>query len=149
MIVTLVVLALSGVQISQSADRLAVVFLVDVSDSMGSTAQEEAYDFIRQSLPEMRPDDLAGIVAFGANAQVARSMSAARELGPVRSTPATGNTNLAAAIRLGLALFPEGAARRMVVLSDGQPTIGDTEGAAQLASAADVEISFVQYTRPP
>lgn len=147
-IVLLLVFALAGTQIVQSADRLAVVFLVDVSDSMGTEAQEAAFTYIEASLEEMRPDDLAGIVTFGASAQVARSMSNARELSPIRATPQTGNTDLAAAIRLGLAMFPGDAARRIVVLSDGQPTVGDTDGAAQLAAAAGVEISYVPYTRP-
>src|SRR5690606_24161958 len=51
--------------------------------------------------------------------------------------------------RLGLALFPPDTARRLVVLSDGQPTVGDTEAAARLAAAAGVEISFVPVAREP
>ena len=41
LILLCVVLALAGVQVSQSADRLAVVFLVDVSDSLGQELREE------------------------------------------------------------------------------------------------------------
>jgi uncharacterized membrane protein len=149
MIVTLVVLALAGTQIVRSAERLAVVFLVDVSDSMGTQTQEAALEYIRETLPHMRADDLAGVVVFGADAQVARSMSSARELGPIRTMPDSSNTNIAAAIRLGLALFPEGTARRMVILSDGLPTLGDSESAAQLAAAAGVEISYVPFVPPP
>ncbi|MFW5691393.1 MAG: VWA domain-containing protein [Chloroflexota bacterium] len=148
-IVLLLVLALAGAQVVQSADRLAVVYLVDASDSMGPLAQAAALDFIDSGLDAMGDDDLAGIVVFGEDAQVARTMSSTRELGPVRTTPDTGNTNLAAAVRLALALFPEGAARRIVVLSDGQPTIGNWESAAQLAAAAGVEISYVPYAPPP
>lgn len=149
LIVLLLILALAGTQIVESADRLAVVFLVDMSDSMGAEAQAAALEYIRESLDHMRPDDEAGVVAFGTDAQVARSMSPARELGPIRASPNAGNTHIAAAIRLGLAMFPEDAARRMVILTDGQATIGDTEGAAQLAAAAGVEISYVPFTRAP
>ncbi len=145
-ILTLLVLALAGAQITQSADRLAVVFLVDVSDSMGAEAQDAAFDYIREALPDMPPDDVAGIVLFGSDAQVERSLSAVRELGEVRAAPATGNTDLAEAIRLGLALFPGDVARRMVLLSDGLPTVGDTEAAARLAAAANVQISYVPFS---
>ncbi|MEQ8674046.1 MAG: VWA domain-containing protein [Aggregatilineales bacterium] len=144
-IITLLVLALAGVQIVQSANRLAVVFLVDVSDSMGAVSQEEALNFVRDSLDGMAVDDVAGVILFGADAQVARSISNTRELGQIRVEPATSNTNLAEAVRLGLALFPGDAARRMVLLSDGQPTIGDTQAAAQLALAAGVEVSYVPF----
>src|SRR5688572_19168469 len=58
-IVCLLVLALAGVQIVQSANRLAVVFLVDVSDSMGAVSQEEALDFVRESIEGMAVDDVA------------------------------------------------------------------------------------------
>ena len=148
-IVLLLVFALAGVQMVQSADRLAVVFVVDVSDSMGTDAQESAFNFIEEALPDMSPDDLAGVIVFGGDAQVARSLSNTRDLGPIRAVPETGNTDLAEAVRLGLALFPSDAARRMVVLSDGQITVGDTLSAAQLAIAAGVEISYVQFSSNP
>lgn len=142
-IVTLVVLALAGVQIVQSADRLSVIFLVDVSDSVGQVAQENAVEFVRDAITEMAVDDVAGVVVFGGDAQVARSLSSATELGQIRVTPATSNTDMAEAIRLALALLPDDAARRLVLLSDGVPTVGDTQGAVQLATAAGVEISYV------
>jgi uncharacterized membrane protein len=148
-IILLVILALADLQIVRSSDRLAVVFLVDVSDSMDSASQDAAEGYIRDALGHMQVNDLAGVIAFGADAQVARSMSSINELGPVRVSPQSGNTNLAAAVRLGLALFPGDAARRLVVLSDGQPTIGDTMASAQLAAAAGVEISYVSYTHAP
>lgn len=148
-ILLLLVLALAGLQLVQAADRLAVVFLVDVSDSISQSVLARELEFVRESMETMSPDDLAGVVLFGANATVERQLSVVRELGPVRSTPATSNTDLAEAIRLGLALFPPDAARRMVVLSDGQPTVGDTEAAAQLAAAAGVEISYVPFQREP
>ena len=61
-----IVLALSGAQLSQSADRLAVVFLIDVSDSLGPELQEAQLAWVEQAMAAMGPDDLAGIVAFGA-----------------------------------------------------------------------------------
>src|SRR5690606_4223710 len=88
-----------------------------------------------------------GVVVFGANAVVERQPGSVRELGALRSTPVTSNTDLAEAIRLGLALFPPDTARRLVLLSDGRATVGDTEAAARLAAAAGVEISFVPVTR--
>ncbi|MBC7812994.1 MAG: VWA domain-containing protein, partial [Burkholderiales bacterium] len=148
-IITLLALALAGTQVVQSADRLAVVFLVDVSDSIGTVAQEAQLEYIRESMTRMGPDDEAGVVLFGADAVVDRPISAVRELAPIRSAPVTGNTDIAEAIRLGLALFPADVAQRMVILSDGRPTVGDTEAAAQLAAAAGVEIDYVTFSREP
>ncbi|MDX2076601.1 MAG: VWA domain-containing protein, partial [bacterium] len=144
----LLIMALAGAQLVQSANRSAVVFLVDASDSLGGVGQSQAEAYIRQSLQSMRLDDLAGIIVFGADAQVVRTMSDSRELAPIRSQPNGGNTDLEAAIRLGLALLPQDAVRRMVILSDGLPTTGDALNAAQLAQSADVEISYMPYERP-
>ncbi len=146
-IILLLVFALAGLQIVRSADRLAVVFLVDASDSVGKTVQDTELAYVRDSMQHMATDDLAGVVLFGANATVERQLNAIRELGPVRSTPVTSNTDIAEAIRLGLALFPPDTARRLVILSDGQPTVGDTDAAARLASATGVEISYVPFER--
>jgi uncharacterized membrane protein len=148
-IVLLIVFALSGMQISQSADKLAVVFLVDVSDSLGPEVQEEQLAYVRAALQNMGPDDLAGVVVFGADPRTERAVSAVRELGPIQSQPTTSNTDLAEAIRHGIALFPNDAARRIVILSDGRPTVGDTEAAVQQAAAVGVEISFVAFAREP
>jgi uncharacterized membrane protein len=148
-LVTLVVLALAGAQIVRSGDRLAVVFLVDASDSVGTTATEDALDQARETMRGMGDNDLAGVILFGADAQVARAISANRELGTIRAAPDTGNSNIAAALRLALALLPGDAAGRIVIFSDGQPTLGDAEAQAQLAAAGGVEISYVPLTREP
>lgn len=146
-IVTLLILALAGTQIVRSADRLAVMFLVDASDSVGTTATENALAQVRETMRGMGENDLAGVIVFGADAQVERNLSDARELGTLRAAPQTGNTDIASAIRLALALFPADAAQRIVIFSDGQQTLGDAEAQAQLASASGVEISYVPITR--
>ena len=47
--------ALAGFQLVLAVDRLSVVFVVDLSDSVGTTGREEALAFVRQSVEEM-PD---------------------------------------------------------------------------------------------
>jgi len=149
LIVTLLVLGLAGAQIVRAAEKLAVVFLVDVSDSMDSAAQAAALDYVRDAMALSGPDDQSAVILFGANALVERPMLPGTELGPIGSTPVTLNTDLAEAIRLGLALFPADAARRMVILSDGIATVGDTLEAGRLAAASGVQIDFVAFRRRP
>ncbi|MBI1277368.1 MAG: VWA domain-containing protein [Anaerolineaceae bacterium] len=144
-ITLLLVLALAGAQIVQAANKLTVIFLLDVSDSMGQQAQADGLTYIRQAMSNMQPDDQAGIVLFGGKALVEHPVSSVHEFGRIESSPPTGNTNLEQAIRLALGLFPADSAKRIVVLSDGQPTIGNADSAAQLAAATGVEISYVPY----
>lgn len=148
-ILLLLIFSAAGAQIAQSSDRLAVVFLVDVSDSMLPDMQEQQLETLRESIRAMGADDQFGVVLFGANAVPERPVSSLRELEAIRSAPITNNTDLAAALRLGMAMFPPDSARRLVILTDGQPTTGDTDEAVRLAAATGIEISYVLYERPP
>ncbi len=160
-IVALVVLSLAGAQLVRAVDGLAVVFLVDVSDSMGPENVAAAEQFVRDAVAEMGPDDRAAIVLFGANAlveQPLRDAAALADLPPFASQPARIATDLAEAIRLGLALLPPDAARRLVILSDGADTAGGAARvdatarvgeAARLAAASGVSIDTIHLPRPP
>ncbi|KAA3662308.1 MAG: VWA domain-containing protein, partial [Chloroflexi bacterium] len=146
-ILILLTLSLAGTQLVRAADELAVVFLVDASDSISPDQATQAEEFVRAAVETMTPADQTAVILFGANALVERPMSGLAELAPVTTVPQRLHTDLAEAIRLGLALFPTGSARRLVILSDGAATIGDTQKAAQLAAATGVEISYVPLSR--
>ncbi len=143
----LLVLSIAGTQIVRAADELSVVFLVDASDSISPEQSAAAEDFVRAAIETMQPTDETAVILFGANALVERPMSGLAELAPVSSVPQPLHTDLAEAIRLGLALFPAGSGRRIVILSDGAATIGNSDKAAQLAASSGVEISYVPLTR--
>ena len=121
LILALLVLSLAGAQLARAVDDLAVVFLVDGSDSMSRESAAAAEAFVRDSVAAMGPDDRAGVVLFGANAlveQPLRRFESADDLPPFASQPGRLHTDLAEALRLSLALLPSDAARRVVVLSD-------------------------------
>jgi len=145
LIVILLVLGLAGMQVVKAADKLGVVFLIDASDSMDETARQASAGYVADVMGRMGPEDEAAVIVFGADALVERPMSPVRELSPIASAPLPLNTDLAEAIRLGLALYPQGSARRMVILSDGLSTTGDAEQAARLAAASGVEIVAVPF----
>ncbi len=148
LLVTLVVLSLAGAQSIHGGDELAVVFLLDVSDSVSKAEQERALALVEEALASMGPDDRAALVLFGADALVERPMMGAGEMGRVASIPRTHQTDLEGAIRLGMALFPSGSARRMVILSDGRPTLGQAEQAARLARAQGVQVDVAPLGAP-
>jgi Mg-chelatase subunit ChlD len=142
-VLVLVVLGLAGLQWVRASDELAVVFLLDVSDSIDAAARERAITFIRAALEEMGQDDQAALVLFGADALVERPMSQARELGELLSVPATAHTDVGEAVRLGLALLPATAQRRLVLLSDGQSNVPGDETAARLALTSGARLYTV------
>ncbi|MCC7119805.1 MAG: VWA domain-containing protein [Anaerolineales bacterium] len=139
------IFSIAGLEIVKSGDNLAVVFLMDVSDSMPEEALQAEASFVQSAISAMGPDDQSALVLFGADALVDRPMSAVNELAAITSVPITNQTNLAEAIRLGMALFPSGAARRMVILSDGAETSGDAKAAAKFAADSGIELVVVPF----
>ena len=134
------VLALAGFRLVLPVDRLATVFVVDLSDSVGTSGREDALAWIRDSLAVMPEDDVAGIVGFGRAALVERLPAEVREIDRIASTPVRSATDIGAALRLASALFPDDAQKRIVLLSDGNDTTGSGQSEAALAAARGIQI---------
>lgn len=151
---------LAGLSSVRETNRLAVVAVVDVSESVrrfgfaGFDDSGERLDVIRAAerflltLDETRgPDDLLGVVAFaGESVAVATPTSATIE-GRDFDIALTEGTGLEQAIRLGSALIPPDATGRVLLLSDGNETSGDALSAAEeiaaRASGAGVGVDVV------
>jgi uncharacterized membrane protein/Mg-chelatase subunit ChlD len=140
LLLTALVFALAGFQVVLPVDRLATVFVVDLSDSVGTAAHEDALAFIRDSLKEMPEGDLAGIVAFGKQSLVERLPADVREISRLASSPIRGASDIGAALRLATALFPDDLQKRIVLLSDGNDTTGGGQTEAALAAARGVQV---------
>jgi uncharacterized membrane protein len=138
------VFALAGFQLVLPVDRLATVFVVDLSDSVGNAGREDALAFLRETLAERPDGDVAGIVAFGRDALVERLPSDLTEIDRLASTPVKSATDIGAALRLAVALFPDDAQKRIVLLSDGNDTTGGGQAEAALAATQGVQVETRQ-----
>ncbi len=142
-LVTALVLALSGARLALPSDRLSVVFLLDGSASMLDATREELVDWARASVREMPEEDSAGVVVFGANALVDRLPSSLDQLADPASEPVVGATDVAAAVRLAAAILPSGFQQRLVLLSDGNDTSGQADDAIAAAAARGIRLDVV------
>ena len=143
-VLTALVFAIAGFQLVLPVDRLATVFVVDLSDSVGNAGRSDALAFLRETLKEKPPGDVAGIVAFGKDALVERLPSELEEIDRLASTPVKSATDVGAALRLATALFPDDAQKRIVLLSDGNDTTGSGQAEGALAASRGVEIETRQ-----
>lgn len=141
-VIGLVVVALAGPRIRWPVSARGVAFLVDVSDSVPREEVARTESWISEAMGRMEPSDRAAVVAFGERALVDRT-SRPGPFEAVRSMPGGGRTDLGAALRLGLAVLPSDARRRIVVASDGRSNLGDVERQIELASASGVPIDVV------
>src|SRR5215210_7212390 len=121
-LLTALVLALAGFRLMLPVDRLATVYVVDLSDSVGEPGRQDALGWLRDSLEVMPEGDVAGIVGFGRAALVERLPAEVRAIDRIASTPVRTSTDIGAALRLATALFPDDAQKRIVLLSDGNDT---------------------------
>jgi Mg-chelatase subunit ChlD/uncharacterized membrane protein len=142
-LLTLVILALAGLQLRLRVDNLTVVFLLDVSDSVPAEEQARGEAFIRQAVSQMPTGDRAAVVVFGQDALVERLPVEDNHMAGLTSVPITYRTDIAGALQLGLALFPDEGAKRMVLLSDGRENLGYALEQANLAAAHHIELTYV------
>ncbi len=143
-IVTLIVLALAEMQSVRRSDRLTTMFLVDASHSIPREQEKAALDYVTEASKKRRKDDLAGVIVFGKSprVEVPPAPSELNLLG-IESTIDAENTDLAAALKLALATFPEDTARRIVILSDGNENRGSLLEQALVAKSLQVQLDVV------
>ncbi len=81
--------------------------------------------------------DLAGLIVFGRRPRLELPPSDAPRfnLDKLPSVEDGNYTDIAAALKLALASFPEGAGRRIVLISDGNENLGNAEEVARLAQS--------------
>jgi Ca-activated chloride channel family protein len=143
LLLTSIVLALAQPMVVLQNRGLCTIFVVDRSMSIREKDRRRQMEFINRSVQALGPDDLAGLVAFGKDALVEAATGGKRLFGQIESRVDGSETDLAAAIRLATALFPEGKNRRIVVLTDGNETLGDAREAAMVAGTLDTQIDTV------
>ncbi len=139
----LLLLALLNVYRSRRTTDLAVVFLLDRSAST-KRAWEAQLAFVEAALARKAPQDRAALVVFAGNAWVDRALSPTATLADIATLPRIDATDIESAVRLGLALIPQGAAGRLVLLTDGLETSGRAAWALRDAKARGVEVQLVQ-----
>lgn len=144
-IVTLLVLALAGMQWRKAIEGVNVIFVLDRSDSVPSAQQEAAVKYAQSVAMEKKKGDRSGILVFGANAAIENSPQEIIEPDKqkILAVVSPERTDLAAAIRLGTAAFPENGQKRLVVLSDGNENVGEAMTAVLSAKPLGVSIDVI------
>ncbi len=135
------VLALAG--LTAGAGRPPVtIFAIDTSESVLLSEQAGALDAVDTFVRGFGDDAPVGVVQFAQRPIVLAMPGRLAEAPSLRTDLPPGATDLAAGLTASLSLIPDDAAGRIVVITDGNATRGDTEAVLQAAVARGVEISF-------
>lgn len=140
---TAMVLALAGAQWRRPFEGMNVFFLLDRSDSIPSDQQEEARKLVNRLVGQKPNTDKAGVIVFGAEASIDRLPNAALDLQKIEAVVNAQRSDLAAAIQLGTAAFPETGQKRLVLLSDGNENIGDALQAVLAGRSLGVTVDVI------
>ncbi|CAN5459664.1 hypothetical protein BH10ACT2_BH10ACT2_04060 [soil metagenome] len=132
--------ALLAPTIRRSSDRVATVFVLDGSASLGPGGDAAALLWLQQAL-QARPDSaLSAVVVFGGNARLDRVLEQSSTFEGAAVVIDESATDIATALRLGGAVLPSDAKRRVVIISDGRVTDGDALEEAQRLAGDDIQI---------
>src|SRR6185369_17431431 len=103
--------------------------------------EEMAKTFVNRTAKQKHSTDKAGIIVFGSEASIESSPNITGvSLEKIQAVVGTERTDLAAAIRLGTAAFPENGQKRLVLMSDGNENVGDAMAAVLAAKPLGVSI---------
>lgn len=140
LVAALLVAALFDLALNRSANDVATVFLIDASDSLGSTRRAEAVDWVQRAMAEQPDGSRSGVALFGGDARLELTVQEQNQLGQPSVVVDSARTDLASALRLAGAVLPVDARRRVVLVSDGRPTQGDVLVEAAKLGDAGIEV---------
>ncbi len=128
------------------SDRLHVVYLVDVSESVDPDAIRGAVTEIEKASSMLHSSDRSSLLAFGTRLATADSKSlrklADEATAGTADASARDSTKLAEALLGSRLAFDAGMARRLVVFSDGCPTTPGVQAAIKTLHEEGVDLRF-------
>ena len=148
-VMLLVIFAVAGIQWIWSSEKLTVIYLLDQSDSIPVAKRQLMFEYAIQSVKAHRHSerqDRAGLIVFGREAAI--EIPPFDEDLPNINRPESffgksDATNLESALKLAQASFLEDSAKRIVILTDGNQTLGSAEVTAQRLSDTGIGIDVV------
>ncbi len=128
---------------------LNLVLVLDASDSLSAPARQTALAFVENALAGAGPATKVRMVATAGQAVLLTPQETAGDLWTAAQTAIAGAggsaqaSDLAAGLRLAGSLLGASGRRRVVLLSDGWATAGDTAGEANRLQARGIDVQVV------
>jgi Ca-activated chloride channel family protein len=138
----LLVLTLAGLAISVRLpnDRLSLIAAVDVSQSIDAQGRRWEQRYLDDVAAALAPGDELGVVAFAKEAKVIAPPAPPHtpDIGKVPIT--TSATDIGQGLETAMALFAPDAARRLLLISDGNETRGNSLAEIARARRSGVKV---------
>lgn len=143
-ILLLLIGALAGPRWLLPSRELAVLFAVDDSSSLSSSARQEARDFVAAATKASGSGDTLGVIGFAKDTALWEPPAAPLKLSAQwPELPERKATAIAGALDFASAIFPAGKTRRLVLLTDGNDTAGQAPATAARLAGSGIELFTV------
>ena len=150
-VIAFIVGALAEPRLRKESEDVAVTVVLDVSRSIPPSEQRRVDGFISEITQTAdRRTDRLGVVTVARDAFVQSLPSRLLDSLERNQTGSADATNLAAGLRLAIAVAPQDAASRILLISDGNETEGSLLAAAEAARAVGVPVDVlpIDYDYP-
>jgi uncharacterized membrane protein len=144
-VLVMIVGALAEPSWRKESKSVAVTVLIDVSDSIPASSQKKAESYLQSAVAasERQPEDKLGVLTIAREPYVQQLPSKNATTIERGFTGKTDATDLAAAVRLAQGIAPADAANKLVIVSDGNETVGSVLAAIAAAQAANIPVSIL------
>ena len=143
LVIVLITVALAHPSWEQRGEGLTVTVVLDRSHSIPMRLRDRAEQFLRAATEHREPEDRLGSIIVARDATITAMPDRLSAVTSGLDDVDRSATNLAAGLRLALALAPEDTANRIVIASDGNETIDSVLAAAELARANNVPVDVL------
>jgi Mg-chelatase subunit ChlD len=141
LVVVGVALALARPSWITEQSKVSTVILVDVSDSVSEKQLDAAKKYVDE-IEKSSGEGNVQLITLAENPSVVRVEDGPLSAGIKRHVGAGAGTDIQAAMQLAYGLYPDGYLPRMVVISDGNQTVGDVAVEAYRAKELGVKVSW-------
>lgn len=148
-VIALLALALCGPDRVRVTDDQTAIFVIDQSASVPRDAQQAAFEFAQEAAKRLRRGkDRIALLSFDGRAIIEQLPHSELRVDRPGLGSKPHRTDLSGALRMAMALFPPDAARRIVLLSDGNENVGQVleDAAAFAAAGVPVDVAPRRYT---
>jgi len=141
------ILALAEPRVVWRTNGLALVYALDVSDSIGEKVSDRSLNYILKTAGGKPEKDEAGLVVFGRDAAVELPARLSFPFEVINARVGKDGTDIAKALSLAAAVVPEDKQGRIVLISDGVETEGNVAGILDDLKSRHVAVDVlpVQY----
>ena len=143
LVATTLVLVLAEPRAVRGSDSLALVYALDVSDSVGDGSRDAALEFVARTVSERPEGDEAGLIAFGRDAAVELAPNPTFPFEALNTRLAKDGTSLEKGLSLAGAMLPHEQPGRIVLISDGTATEGNVAAAIDELAGREIPVDVL------